>query len=127
MTTIDNQTQQQVLASLSWTKEQYNQFIYDCGLLYLAEYLPDYPQIVEQITRSQAFWKWWVNHWESRDLEFLETIEATDDPVIDPEAIFKAIHDPELLATDMYLNGQVLQETYATLIPQITKEQEVSL
>jgi len=125
MIIIDNQIQQQVLDNLGWNKEQYNQFVYEYGLLYLSGYIPNYPQIVEQITRNQIFWNWWVQHWESRDLEFLEAIETADDPVIDREALFNTIHDPEQLVAGMYLNGQVLQETYAMLIPKMTKEQEV--
>lgn len=123
MQTLDRSLQKEVQAHLGWDAEQWAQFVYDCGITYLAKYLPAYPQVVTQITRSTIFWNWWKAHWEKRDIEFLETIDASNDGIIDPVEIYKEQHDPRTLAEGIYLNGQVLQESYADMIGKITSLQ----
>jgi len=131
MQIIDKGIQKQVMALLSQDEKQYNQFVYDCGLAYLNELAPQYPQVNAEITRSETFWDWWKGHWAVREMEFIETVEVFQHDVqIKPELlpkvimdVYKDLHDPKILAGALYLNGQVLQQSYANLIGKITKEQ----
>lgn len=124
--TIDKQVQTTVTGLLSWTDKRLNEFIYDCGLTYLVEIAPKYPQVVTQIAKSEIFWNWWKGHWELRDQEFIETCDESPEAIIDVEQLYKDIHDPAILAKGMYLNGMVLQQSYAAIIGQITKEQQAA-
>lgn len=121
--TTDKTLQKEVAALLNWDMQQYSQFIEDCGIAYLEKYIPNYPQVVKQITRSKIFWNWWKAAWEKRDQQFVETIDLATDSIIDPVEIYTELHDPRSLAEAVYLNGQVLQESYAEMIGQITKLQ----
>jgi hypothetical protein len=120
---IDNRTQATVAGLLSWTNEKLNEFIYDSGIAYLVEIAPKYPQVVTQIAKSERFWNWWKGHWEVRDMEFIESVDECPEAIIDVEQMYKDIHDPKQLASGLYLNGKVLEQSYATLIGEITKEQ----
>ena len=123
MQIIDKNIQKQVMALLSQDDKEYNQFVYDCGIAYLNELAPQYPQVTTEITRSETFWDWWKGHWAVREMEFIEIIGEEIDPVFKPLQIYKDLHDPKVLAEALYLNGQVLQQSYANLIGKITKEQ----
>lgn len=124
MQIIDKNIQKQVMALLSHDEQKYNQFVIDCGLAYLNEKAPQYPQVVEEISRSKTFWDWWKGHWAVREMEFIEIIdESPAEAIIDVMQVYKDLHDPKVLAEALYLNGQVLQQSYANLIGKITKEQ----
>jgi hypothetical protein len=124
MQIIDKGIQKQVMALISKDDKQYNQFVYDCGLAYLNELAPQYPQVTTEITRSETFWDWWKGHWAVREMEFLEIIdESPAEAIIDVMQVYNDLHDPKVLAEALYLNGQVLQQSYANLIGKITKEQ----
>lgn len=125
MHSIDKRLQQQVMQLLSKDDKDYNQFMYDCGLAYLNEIAPAYPQVTAEIIRSNTFWDWWKGHWAVREMEFIEIIdESPAEAIIDVMQMYKDLHDPKTLAAALYLNGQVLQQSYATLISKITKEQK---
>lgn len=59
-----------VLRKLGITEEQYTNLWLDAGKNYLTDvievgdFLPDF-------TASNLFWKWWLNHWQHWDAEFL--------------------------------------------------------
>ncbi|MGQ0739091.1 MAG: hypothetical protein ACT4OJ_08550 [Bacteroidota bacterium] len=121
--TIDKSIQREVQALLNWNAQQWAQHVYECALSYLQKLMPEYPQIVRQISSSKTFWNWWKHHWEKRDMEFIEQIDLSNDAIIDPVAEYLEKHDPRTLAEGIYLNGQVLEESYAQMIGAITKNQ----
>lgn len=120
MNTLDKSLQKDVAALLGWGMQQYSQFVYDCGLAYLTFLAPNYPQVVAQITKSTVFWNWWKAHWELRDMQFIEIIDEASCPILDPVEIYKELNDPKKLVSGIYLNGQVLQESYATMFSELT-------
>lgn len=124
--TIDKQLQRDVMKLLGWNEQQYATFIYDSGIAYLSYYIPDYPHVVSQITRSEIFWNWWKFHWEKRDKEFMDVCDTTpceEGSGNDLADIYQGLHDARTLAAGIYLNGQVLEESYANMIGCLTKEQ----
>lgn len=124
MKKIDQQILLTVITALHWSEQQYTQFIYDCGLAYLNAFIKDYPAVKTQISKSEIFWDWWKTHWEQREKEFIETIETYPESITDIHQQYKAIHDPVELATGIYLNGKVLEESYVNMINDITKNQK---
>lgn len=123
MYTLDQNIQRAVMLLLGWNEQQYSQFIYDCGLTYLRKIAPDYPQVTSQIARSARFWNWWKMHWENREKEYLEKMDDLNIAMIEPVKEYKELHDPRTLAQAIYLNGQVLEESYVNLVAEITAEQ----
>ena len=121
MKKIDKQIMKTVLEALHWNEQQYVEFIYSCGLAYLVAYIPGYPKIISEISKTETFWDWWKDHWEKREMEFIETITDYPESVTDVLQVHKDLHDPLVLAGAEYLNGQVLQESYVSLINNITK------
>lgn len=112
-----------VIAFLGWTEDRFAQYQYDCGITYLEKIAAGYPQVISQISRTKTFWTWWKNHWTDRDKTFIECMELAEKPEETAELIYQEMHDPRTLAEAIYLTGQVLQESYAALISEITDEQ----
>ena len=121
--TIDKSVQRNVMALLGWDEQKYAQYIHDCGVKYLEKYIPEYRVVINQIIRSEIFWNWWKAHWEKRELQFIESIDYEESPLLDAEEIYMEYHDPRTLAIALYLNGQVLQESYAQMIGELTDTQ----
>lgn len=121
--TIDKQLQRDVQARLGWSIQNYAQFIYDCGITYLAKYIPDCPQVATEISKSLVFWNWWKAHWEKRELQFIEQIYGLEENHEEMLELYKELHDPRSLAEGIYMNGEVLNETYAEMFGKLTKAQ----
>lgn len=121
--TLDKSVQREVRALLAWDAQAWAQYVFDCGIAYLQKLMPSYPQVASQISRQQIFWNWWKAHWEKRDMEFLEKIDESQEAIIDPVAEYRELHDPRTLAEAIYLNGQVLEESYAEMFGKLSDEQ----
>lgn len=121
---IDKNIQKKILQLIGWSEEKYAQFIYDCGIEYLKCTMPEYPLVVKEISASENFWNWWKAHWELRDQEFIEKCFQWDEGIDSRIEIYKIDHDPRTLASAIYLNGLVLQQSYANMIGDITKQQK---
>jgi hypothetical protein len=124
MYTTDTQIIQKVLALVGWNTERRNQVIYNSAERYLTGFMPSYPQIVGQLMKDPIFWKWWMGHWEMRDKEFLELNETGCD---NAEELYLELHDPRTLVEAIYLNGQVLEESYAKMIGEVSKAQKMEV
>ncbi|MCC6290162.1 MAG: hypothetical protein IT249_19965 [Chitinophagaceae bacterium] len=125
---LDKSIQKEVQSILGWTAQQWAEFVEQCGNDYLNVLMPEYPQVVSQITRSSIFWNWWRSHWERRDIEYLEQIDLADDrKIIDVLAEYNEMHNPDILAQALYLNGQILQESYAAMMQKILDAQNKKL
>jgi hypothetical protein len=121
--TIDETTMKAVCKFTGYTDQQYTQMVYDNALTYLTAFMPEYPAVHKEITQSVIFWNWWKEHWERRDKEFVEQMTENYHSAADCIEYHKAIHDPVALASGLFLNGQVLQETYAKMIGDIMNNQ----
>lgn len=124
MNAIDKQIQQQVMELTGLAEGDYNTMIHDTALAYLAGFIPNYPQVVNEITKSAIFWNWWMKHWESRDKEFIEKCYDWDEGIETRLEIYKEDHDARTLVEAVYLSGQVLEESYAAMVGDIMKQQK---
>lgn len=124
--TIDKNIIQQVITALGWNEQQYAAHIEQTGKDYLHAFIKGYDTVITQILQSETFWNWWKHHWQNRDQQFLEIIADYPEHIGSMMDEYNALHNAAQLADGMYLNGQVLQQSYLTLIDQITKEQTVT-
>jgi hypothetical protein len=119
---IDNDIKIKVLQLVGWTEQQYAQFIYDCGLLYLQCVIDEESDLITSfIRRSTIYWNWWKLHWEMRDAEFIEGCEQWAGVIEDHEAVYLNKHHPRTLAAALYLNGKVLEESYCSMVQDLNK------
>lgn len=119
---IDNNITKQINGLLMWTEDEYMQFVEQCGIKYLQTVVDTEAEYVLQfIRRSETYWNWWKFHWEQRDKEFIEQCYNWDEGVHSRVAFYQQHHNPAVLAAALYLNGQVLQESYASMIEELHK------
>lgn len=120
--TINAQLQQKIESILQWDDLRYSKFIMECGISYLHFYIKgESEEIISHIRRSKIFWNWWKLHWAARDRAFLETNVGIVDYRL-ARQLYHNLHDPASLAAELYPNGQVLGESYATMIGDLNKE-----
>ena len=124
MYTYDSNIEQQVLALLRWNQEEYNDLVLNEGIAYINRLVPDYPEVKKQILKNKIFWNWWRNHWQQRDQQFLEECEGWYTTLEKYRLVYANHNDGATLAAALYLNGQVLEQSYAELMQQIIKKQK---
>ena len=119
---IDQTIQKEICKLLHWSEQQYNEFVYDCGLAYIQAVIDNESEYIRQfIQRSETYWNWWKMHWEMREKEFIEACNGWDEGVENRLHIYKKTHNPYQLAGALYLNGKVLEESYAVMIEDLHK------
>lgn len=61
----------QVMEVLGWSEERWCNYVFDCGMMYLAAHLDGDQAEVQRVAETKAFWSWWRMHWMTRDREWL--------------------------------------------------------
>lgn len=110
---------QEITQLLGWTELEYNQFIYDTGIAYLHQYIPDDRPGIAALERSRIFWNWWKNHWIQRDMQF---VHKTSGGLRDARRYYCLVHNVKRLIGTIYPNAVILHESYATMINEFNKE-----
>ncbi|TZF81790.1 hypothetical protein FW774_17185 [Pedobacter sp. BS3] len=62
---------QQVMRLLGWTIDQYAEYQESKGLEYIRKLIAADDWSVNNVAKAPLFWRWWVNHWNARDTEFI--------------------------------------------------------
>ena len=63
--------QHQVKKLLHWDDLQYGQFQMETGTEYLEKMLGSDDFAIGYLSKNSMFWRWWVNHWDKRDEQFI--------------------------------------------------------
>ena len=105
---------------LYWDELQYAEFQYESGLAYLNFYIPNDAMAVDAISRSSTYWRWWINQWNKRDEQFLDTAFLSIEARL---AIYTELHDARTLAAEIYPNGVVLADSYKAMIGSYIKQE----
>jgi len=109
-----------VCVLLNWTEEQYGQYVYDCGIEYLNEYLDEDAYSITVLENSRIFWTWWKNHFATRDEMFIDLNRRC--PVRSNELrdqLYKHYNEPKMLAACIHPNSVVLNESYAMMMKEL--------
>ena len=109
---------------LGWSQFEYGNFQYECGLAYLRHYITHDQWGQDMLQRSRLFWNWWKNQWAFRDEAFLaEHAEGLNKVRMETRiTMYKYVHDAAMLASEIYPNRTVLDESYCMMIDELHKE-----
>ena len=132
-------TMYEVMDVLEWDLMLYNMFKYECGLKYLEVHLRGDVAAIRQLEESRAYWGWWKLHWQLREREWLNSLNAGQyeharlmvlgngclmhmkrlPPIESPmqgkhgrRAIYQIMHNPVDLAQGRTSYGQALDDSY---------------
>lgn len=110
-----------ITAALEWTEQEYANFQYESGLAYLEHYIPTDQHGIDMLSRSRIFWRWWVNHWNQRDAQFLSlyTPEFSHPKIL--QKVYRGFHDVFTLVNEIYPNATILSDSYAVMIDHFNK------
>lgn len=104
--------QQQVQRLLGWDDLMYGIFQNEKGLEYLRRVVGSDEKGIKMLMRSELFWRWWVNHWNRRDEEFLGYAKAT--PQHMREAYYHDLHDAD--GFEFYPHRIIMEQSYAEMV-----------
>lgn len=113
---------EKVCALLKWDEQQYGNFMYKQGCAYLQHYIPNDPDGIDQLIRSNVYWAWWRNHWLLRDKQFcINGVHQISEK--HKLYLYQELHNAESLAKEIRLDKVVLDLSYANMINQFIKEE----
>lgn len=126
--TVINAThnRQYILRKLEISDLRYCQEVEDVGYMYLHRYFSYSPEAIESASKSELFWKWWINQWEIRDNEFVQqTCFRMPWPKETQRRIYDSFHDvkqisivPNRFVIDeirKLMNEKIIQGLYAQM------------
>lgn len=113
--TQEKELQSSVLQLLNWTEEEYSHFIFETGFQYLDAYFGQDGQAINFVKTRKEFWTWFKNLWYYRDQSFVEAFDTTDTCQILKYRLYKKLHNPHILACDIYPSRYVLGLDFPTI------------
>ncbi|HCN84479.1 MAG TPA: hypothetical protein DIT07_12785 [Sphingobacteriaceae bacterium] len=111
---------QRIIKMLGWNELEYATFIHETGLEYLDQYIRNDPAGRDALNRSRIFWNWWKNHWAIRDQQFLDELDADGGGIV-LHRLYEFYHSSSMLASAIYPNAIVLENSYANMIGHFNK------
>jgi hypothetical protein len=108
-------TTQQITRLLKWTETEYAEFVNDMGIDYLNAYIPNDLHGIYMLNNSRMYWNWWKNHWQIRDMEFLEIVNGEGYTKM-LQRLYTKFHSVSRLINEIYPNAQVLGSDYCRMI-----------
>lgn len=115
---ITEANKQEVCKLLGWTMEHYVKYQQAKGLEYLSDQVCGDLWSVNQVAKTPLFWRWWVNHWNARDVEFIADVRNWP---ID----WRARKYEDLNAVEGFTfwpHKVIMEQTYAHLIYDVNRE-----
>ena len=116
-----DQLKERVCYLLNWTPDEYAEYQYKQGCLYLQMYLSKYPAIIDELLQNRIFWAWWRNQWANRDDAFIHDEQHLHVP--NRRLLYRHTHDPEMLILDMYPQTSAFAKSYSKMIGEVAKQE----
>lgn len=115
---ITEANKQQVCKLLGWTEKQYCHYQQEQGLAYLSEFICGDDWSVNNVAKSESFWRWWVNHWNQRDDEFITSVHNF--PVSWRLQRYHDLNDVDGFA--FWPHRVIMEQTYCLMIDELNKQ-----
>jgi hypothetical protein len=88
---------------LQWSMADYNFFIYQTGVAFLAAYFNNDADNIGKIETRKEFWNWWRSEWHQRNEAYRDEIDGREDSIPLERRIqfYKSCHMVELLVCEI--------------------------
>lgn len=106
-----------IIALLGWDEEQYLSFKMRCGRNFLQQYMPNYPELIDEVNESRLFWAWWINQWLIRDEALLMQCGFAADKIENRVVYYKWLHSPQNLLNVLVVDSIIFENTSITKKP----------
>lgn len=114
---------QQVIRLLNWTDMQYCIYQQNKGYEYMRQVIGSDELGVRYLAKNALFWKWWINHWNRRDEEWLGY--AASAPARHRENLYRDLHS--INGCEFYPHRLIMETSYDNLIKDLTEKSSVQL
>lgn len=112
---ITEANKQQVIRLLGWSELEYCNYQEEVGLQYMRKVLETDEQGISYLSKNELFWKWWVNHWNYRDAEFLIDAKAT--PAVLRPGLYRDLNSIE--GFEFYPHSEIMEVSYNALMSEM--------
>ncbi len=111
------QIQGGIMHLLNLSEEQYKTFQLRCGRAFLQNYMPKYPDLIDEVLQKENYWKWWSNLYLLRDEAFLSTekIELINPIIL--QSMYSYLHNPYTLIGEIVVDSIIFEGTAITQKP----------
>lgn len=113
--TVVLELQAEVLQLLNWSKDEFSIFMYETGIEYLKAYFGKDEEVIDRLSERREFWNWFKNHWYYRDKSFFESFLLNQCSLEYRLIMYRGLHNPTILASDIYPTRQVLGNEFSTV------------
>ena len=116
MRAVASSNKEAVLVLLDWHEMQYCEFQEQQGREYLLKGICPDGYGAKELGDSRIFWRWWINQWNRRDDDFLNSDVYADDRMIYGDLqTYLSIHSPEFLQ-GQYPHRIVFEASYSVMM-----------
>jgi len=104
---------------LGWSHLEYCEFQELKGREYLETVICPDGYGVQELGNSRYYWRWWVNQWNRRDDDFLNSNTYSFERSLDGDwATYQYINSPEFLK-GIYPHRIIFEASYSTMIGEL--------
>lgn len=115
------QLKTQVCKLLGCNEEQYCQYQYKEGRMFLQSYISRSPSEIDEILATRAYWAWWRNHWMQRDECFI-AMGAESLIGLSRKNLYSTLNDYRGLLHEIHPSKQVLEMDYTDMMDKVIRE-----
>lgn len=115
---LTESNKQRVCQLLGWDLADYTAYQEAKGLDYIKQAICGDDFSVDTVAQCALFWRWWVNHWNARDAEFLTN--APNWPISWYGRKYEDLNDVD--GFTFWPHRIIMEQTYAYMIGQTIKE-----
>ncbi|QNK63974.1 hypothetical protein H7F33_05635 [Pedobacter sp. PAMC26386] len=112
---ITEANKQQVCKLLGWTIADYTHYQQEKGLTYLRDVICGDLWSVNNVAKTPLFWRWWINHWNARDTEFIT--DASDWPASWLRRKYDDLNEVE--GFKFWPHKIIMEQSYAIMIEEV--------
>lgn len=112
-----------VMSILNWTTEQYCEYQFEQGLVFLDNYAGEAECFRDLLSQSRIYWNWWKNQWKLRDQYFISRLKNVERHW-HPEVWYKISNSGEHLAKNIHPNSAVIDLSYAEMITEFVADEK---
>ena len=106
-----------IMPLLEWNEDQYMTFKMRCGRNFMQSYMPQYPELIDEVIESRLFWAWWMNQWLIRDEALLMQENFLESTVAERLLYYRWLHFPDNLLRVLVVDSIIFENTSITQKP----------
>jgi hypothetical protein len=115
-------TKQQIMTLLGIDELAYGRAVESYGYSFVRHYCSNSTGAEEYLTRTSAFWKWWMRHFDTRDEQFIADYGSYCEPRmrVNLRSLWNDSHQPDVI------EGRIPDAAWMQMLDAIDEEDKLN-